>query len=86
MKDGFEWRCGGIQPITAAEMIPAAIGGFEALPLKGGIARTIRFDCLTGASDSTGCLVMVDWEGSEGVGQWPSWLQGLTGRAGCPKL
>jgi len=45
---------------AAVDAVPSAGGGFEALPLKGGMAWMNRFDRLAGASDLTGGFVVVD--------------------------
>ena len=45
--------------LTAADAFPSAGGGFEGLPLKGGIAWMNRFDRLIGASDLVSGFVVV---------------------------
>jgi hypothetical protein len=54
--------------LTAAEVFPSEGGGFEDLPLKGGMAWMTKFDRLTGDSDLTEVFVAVCWADFEDVG------------------
>ena len=65
--------------LTAAEVFASTGGGFEGLPLKGGIAWMNRFDRLAGGSDLMGGFVAAGWAGFGGEG----FVAILTAGTGC---
>lgn len=72
--------------LTAAEAFPSTGGGFEGLPLKGGIAWMNRFDRLIGASDLTGGFMAAGWAGFGGGGLVAVLIAGTGCWGGVPKV